>query len=73
MTEHELEDILYHLLASVIYMADQDDIADGIPEEWAELDSVRTFEEAGLLTRDKGVVLRFKDRSEYQVSIIRSR
>ncbi len=33
---------------------------------------IRTFEEAGVLTRNRGLVVGFGD-SEYQVSIVRSR
>ena len=34
--------------------------------------SVRTFEQVGMLTRDRGLVLTFDDGSEYQVTIVRS-
>jgi hypothetical protein len=39
----------------------------------AEIDSVTTYEDAGVLTRDAGFVLRFRDHTEYQVTIVRSR
>lgn len=34
---------------------------------------VETFEEAGLLTHDSGLLLRFADGREFQISIVRSR
>ena len=37
-----------------------------------ELPEVATFEDAGVLTTDKGLVLRFGDHTEFQVSIVRS-
>ena len=44
------------------------------PEEiiWENL-RVKTFEEAGLMTYDKGLVIRMPDGSEYQITIIQSR
>lgn len=37
------------------------------------LDEVVSYEDAGLLTRDHGVVLRFRDGGEFQVTVVRSR
>jgi hypothetical protein len=34
---------------------------------------IATFENRGVMTRDKGVVLRFADGSEFQITIVRSR
>lgn len=34
---------------------------------------VRTFEEAGVLTMNKGLVVRLPDGSEFQLTIVRSR
>jgi hypothetical protein len=33
---------------------------------------VRTFEDAGLLTRDLGIVLSLEDGSEFQITIVQS-
>ena len=41
--------------------------------EQIEIKVVRTFENAGLLTRDKGVVVSLKDGSEFQITIVKSR
>jgi hypothetical protein len=38
-----------------------------------QIERVETFEEAGLLTTDRGVVIHTHDRRSYQVTIVRSR
>ena len=37
------------------------------------LDEAISFADAGLLTRDHGVVLRMRDGGEFQVTVVRSR
>ncbi len=39
--------------------------------EELEINNVRTFEEAGMLTRDAGLIIKLLDGSEFQVSIVR--
>ena len=39
----------------------------------AEVASVRNYEDAGVLTYNKGLVLRMADGSEFQITIIQSR
>ena len=39
----------------------------------SELDMVRSFEESGIMTLNKGLVIRMKDGSEFHVSIVKSR
>ena len=34
---------------------------------------VETFEEAGFLTRDKGLVIKTEDGDEYQMTIVKSK
>lgn len=41
--------------------------------EELEINNVRTFEEAGMLTRDASLIIKLLDGSEYQVSIVRRR
>ena len=38
-----------------------------------EVAKVRTFEEAGVLTANRGVVVRTDDGSEFQINIVQSR
>jgi len=59
MNEIEMETMLYETL--------QDE--DMVPE----VASVRTFEEAGVLAGNRGVVVRCTDGSEFQVTIVQSR
>ena len=59
MNEIEFETMLYELL--------QDD------EAAPEIARVETFEEAGLLTANRGVVVRTADGSTFQICIVKSR
>lgn len=36
-------------------------------------DSIRTFEDAGVLTTDRGLVLRLSNGQEFQITIVQSR
>lgn len=38
-----------------------------------EINDVRTFEDAGVLTRDAGLIINLPDGSEFQVTIVRRR
>lgn len=40
---------------------------------WDRLESVETFEDRGVLTRDHGVVIRMGDGAEFQITIVQSR
>lgn len=46
-------------------------VLDGSPDLNAV--NIRTFAEAGLLTRDCGLVMRMVDGTEFQLTIVRSR
>lgn len=51
-------------------------VLDGEPMEDTALEEtreVRSFEEAGVLSRDEGLVLRMQDGSEFQITIRQSR
>ena len=63
-TEKDMEAII----AEALEFADDDDNG-GIPE----LDSVYTFEQEGLLTRNKGLIVNMADGSQFQVTIVKSR
>lgn len=41
--------------------------------EELEINNVRTFEDAGVLTRDAGLIINLPDGSEFQVTIVRRR
>lgn len=57
LTEKEVQDLLKMLLE----------------EELSEGARVSSFEEAGILTRNAGLVVRLPDGSEFQITIVRSR
>ena len=43
------------------------------PAELAAIDSIRTFEDVGIMTTNKGLVIRMKDLSEFQMTIVQSK
>lgn len=51
--------------------SDADEVVDGELEVW--IDSAATFAEHGVMTLNKGLVVRLSDGSEFQLSIVRSR
>ena len=59
MNETEFETMLYELLQ--------------VEEAAREIVRVQTFEEAGLLTRNRGVVVRTVNGSTFQITIVKSR
>lgn len=59
MNETEMETMLYEMLND----------EDAAPE----VRRVQTFEEAGVLTYNRGVVVRTADGSTFQISIVKSR
>jgi len=59
MNETEMETMLYEMLND----------EDAAPE----VRRVQTFEEAGVLTYNRGVVVRTDDDSTFQISIVKSR
>jgi len=73
MNETEMQDALKTLLEEIAYMDADDRGQFGVPDELDDIESIRTFEEAGVLTRDAGFVCRLGDGSEFQVTIVQSR
>ena len=63
MTEHDIETTLLQLE----YQTGED--GDPIIEQ---LKSAASFEDHGIMTRNRGVVFRMKDGSEFQITIVRS-
>lgn len=66
MTDQELQQALQDQL---LYPNDEAGFADYD----AELVDASTFAEAGVMTRNAGLVLRFADGSEFQVTLVQSR
>jgi hypothetical protein len=44
-----------------------------LEEELTEESRVQTFQEAGLLTRDEGLVVRLPDGDEFRVTVVQSK
>ena len=72
MTERDMELCLYDLLCGVS-AADLEDANVDIPDDVADIDRVSTYPEVGMLTDNAGLVLRMKDGSEFQITIVKSR
>ena len=64
MTEHDIE----AALLEVQYTTGED--GEPIIEQ---LKSAASFEDHGIMTRNRGVVFRMKDGSEFQITIVRSK
>ena len=72
MNEQTMQDALNALIADVMLCIDTGDEVDP-PEELKDVESIQTFEDAGVLTMNKGLVIRLKDHREFQVTIVQSR
>lgn len=73
MNDHEFQDTLKALLDEVACM-DSDDLEQfDLPEDLGRIENIRTFQEAGVLTQNAGLVIEAADGSEWQVTIVRSR
>lgn len=66
MNEHDVAERIRNLLETASDVAEDDEFGFG-PEC-----RVATFEEAGVLTMNGGVVLTLGDGSEFQITIVRS-
>jgi len=83
MNERELQALLTALLENLIEareeLVDEDeegalaDIARDMAEEAEDLERVESFSDAELLTSNAGLVIRLRDGSEFQLSIVQSR
>jgi len=66
MDEQKLQDILIALLEDVIDGKMDDVYAD----ELSDVKSITSFDQAGLLTDNKGLVLKCKSGTEFQLTIV---
>ena len=73
MNEIEMQDNLKALLDEISFM-DADDLNQfDLPPELAGIERTNTFEEAGVLTNNQGLVVHTSDGSKFQVTIVQSR
>lgn len=61
----DIEEIMYEVLTTIA----EEDEYDGIDQNC----NIRTFEEAGLLTNDCGLVIDMPGGGQFQLTIVRSR
>ncbi|MCG3180435.1 MAG: hypothetical protein BIFFINMI_02796 [Phycisphaerae bacterium] len=73
MNENEFQDALKTLLEELSFMDDEDRADAGLPDELATASRIDNFQDAGVLTRNAGLVVRMKDGSEFQLTIVQSK
>ena len=73
MTERELQDALTSLLLDLVDMQDDDDPDGHLGDHLPGIEGAATFDQRGLLSGNKGLVVSFEDGSEFQINIVRSR
>ena len=64
MNEKTIEDALNLLISGGLDLGDT---------ALGEVSNIKTYAEAGILTRDSGLVLRMEDGSEFQITIKQSK
>ena len=66
----ETEDDMVQAISDALEAADERAQDDGEP---AAIRSLLTFDSAGVMTMNSGLVVRMVDGSEYQITVVRSR
>jgi hypothetical protein len=69
MNERKMERAFLELFEDI---ASDDELQASLDQPALANAQVKTFEDAGLLTRDRGIVLTLEDGSEFQVTIVQS-
>lgn len=74
MTPRELQDYLRDLLEAVLFARDDaSDPANALAEHVAGIHQIATYDDVGMLTRDKGLVIETRDGAEFQLTIVPTR
>ena len=73
MNDTELQDALKTLLEELSEMDAEDFERFDVPGELGQVDRISTFEEAGVMTTDTGLVITTTDGHEFQLTIVQSR
>jgi hypothetical protein len=74
MTEQRFQDCLYVLLQSISandYTDEDGDTLWPVLKETDNISGVRSFSDEGMLTNNKGLVIKLEDGSEFQVTIVK--
>lgn len=69
MYEEKLEQTLQAILENV----DLAEYTDGLDDVEVGIERIDTYERAGLMTNNKGLVLTMKDGTEFQLQIVQSK
>jgi len=69
MNERKMERALLELFEDI---ASDEELQASLDQPALANAQVKTFEDAGLLTRDRGIVLGLEDGSEFQVTVVQS-
>ena len=64
MTEHDIEEALLNLAFQT---------GEDVEDFTEQLQSALSFDAAGMMTRNRGVIFRMKDGSEFQITIVKSK
>lgn len=73
MNDQTIQSYLNAIVENAILAADEGDEEMMVPDEAAGIESVRSYRDAGMMTRNAGLVIRTKDGHEYQITIVQSR
>ena len=74
MNARKLQDQLRDLLEAALFARnDVDDPAAELAEHVAGIRQIATYDDVGMLTRDKGLVIEAADGAEFQLTIVESR
>ena len=72
MNAHDIETLIADALNIAAASLEEDASAE-VPDGIEELNAIRTYAEAGVLTSNPGLVLHLDDGSEFQIEIVQSR
>lgn len=74
MNARELQDLLRDLLEELIFARDdEDDPLAELAERTEGIRQIATYDDIGMMTTDKGLVVECDDDTELQVSIVQSK
>ena len=79
MNEREMANALAEMLGEMAYLADDEVgvLEMSIPHELANtqtgIENARSYDEAGVMTTNAGFVIRMRDGSEFQVTVVQSK
>ncbi len=75
MTESELQEGLHALLDEALAVVLGEIGEDGmtLPSEFENLIRIESFADAGVLTSDSGLVIRFKGGEQFHITLVKSR